>query len=664
MVETYFNQKLSRLRCDNGREYLSTEMKNFCASQGIQFEFTIRYTPQQNGVAERMNRTITERARCMLLNSKVSKSFWTEAVQTAVYLINRSPTEAIKGKVPAELWYGEKPDVQKLRIFGCIAYLRLPKELIGGKFDSRSKKCRMMGYCPNGYRLWCPEEKRIILGHDIIFDETRFVLDGNEDFYRNGQIEHEDKKTISTKHQDEEAEFQEERISRDETRMNINSSEENDSFESANEEEIVQKRSSCSSERKEEQKNKKLRRSTRLKTKPKYYDEYIGIALNAETFVDDVPEDYDDIQRKEDKEYWYKAVQEEITSLLENKTWTLTKLPEGKKAINNKWVFKIKRDQDNNVQRCKARLVVKGCVQRKGFDYMETYAPVAHIITVRTLFSFINQNKLFTRQLDVKNAFLHGIIEEEIYMKKPQGLEKSDGLVCKLNKSLYGLKQAPRAWNARFDSFVKGLNLKRSENDMCLYSRITKRSKLFLLLYVDDIIIAADNKRELKELRDMLMHEFPITDMKNPHYYLGMKIDFRHNGIFLSQKAFMERMLERFNMTECKPAKTPMEAKTKEKEDHEEIKSITETKPYRELIGCLTYLMLYTRPDISAAINYFSRFQNCATESYWIGLKRILRYIKGTLEYGLFLPKKRNIIPLLAYVDADWASDSDRKSVI
>lgn len=263
----------------------------------------------------------------------------------------------------------------------------------------------------------------------------------------------------------------------------------------------------------------------------------------------------------------------------------------------------------------------------------------------------MNYEGLFTRQLDVKNAFLHGRIEDEIYMKRPHGFEEqltNNELVCKLNKSLYGLKQAPRAWNARFDQFVKGLNLKRSETDMCLYTKITKRSKLYVLLYVDDIIMAGNNEQELLDLRDALIQEFPITDLKTPHYFLGMKIEFRTDGIYLSQRAFTERLLERFNMTECKPTKTPMEARVNSTTE-EGVEYIIEVKPYRELVGCLIYLMIYTRPDISTAINYCSRFQNCATESHCNYLKRILRYIKGTLDYGLYFQKKKCSEPLLAY---------------
>lgn len=175
MATAHFNVKVSRFRCDNGREYVSTDIKEFFEERGIQFEFTIRYTPQQNGVAERMNRTITERARCMLLDSKLGKSLWTEAVLSAVYVINRSPTDALNNMVPAEVWYGDKPNLEKLRVFGCLAYLHLPKVLVGGKFESKTKKCFFVGYCTNGYRLWSPDDKKLLFGRDIIFDETKFM---------------------------------------------------------------------------------------------------------------------------------------------------------------------------------------------------------------------------------------------------------------------------------------------------------------------------------------------------------------------------------------------------------------------------------------------------------------------------------------------------------
>jgi len=177
MVTSQFNVKISRFRCDNGREYTSNEMVQYFKERGIRFEYAIRYTQCQDGVAERYNRTLSERARCMMLSWKLPKYLWSEAIYASVYVINRSPTLALQDKVPAEVWSGERQNLKKLRVFGCVAYLRLPKELIGGKFESRSVKCHMLGYCPNGYRLWSVEDKRVIFGHDVVFQENKFTHD-------------------------------------------------------------------------------------------------------------------------------------------------------------------------------------------------------------------------------------------------------------------------------------------------------------------------------------------------------------------------------------------------------------------------------------------------------------------------------------------------------
>ena len=174
MKTAHFNTRISRFRCDNGREYMSAEMREFFYEKGVQFKFTIRYTPQQNGGAERMNRNIIEKALSMILGCKLDKNFWSEAVMTAVYLINRRPTTALEKRIPAALWYDRKPNISKLKVFGCIAFLKIPKEIVGGKFESRSKRCYFIGYCVNGYKLWCPEEKKFFFGHDVIFLENKF----------------------------------------------------------------------------------------------------------------------------------------------------------------------------------------------------------------------------------------------------------------------------------------------------------------------------------------------------------------------------------------------------------------------------------------------------------------------------------------------------------
>jgi len=633
MATAHFNLRMSRFRCDNGREYLSTEMKDYFKKQGIQYELTIRYTPEQNGVAERMNRTILEKGRCMLLGSGLPKYLWTEAVLAAVYVINRTPTNALYNSIPAEKWFGTKQDVSKIKVFGCLAYVRIPTELIEGKFDSRSEKCYMIGYCTNGYRFWNPKREKIITGRDVKFVETNFINSKTLDDY----LEADTRDSAQLKNtQDRGGEIQDEGN--------------NEADEDA---EIIAENSTI-----EDTPDQHPRRSTRVKTKPKYLDDYCAFALNAESFVEDVPRSFEEIHVREDKRKWYKAVKDELQALEENKTWTLMQLPPGRKAIDNKWVFKLKYDEDGNIERYKARLVVKGCAQRKGFDYNETYAPVARLTTVRTMLAVINHKNLSANQLDVKNAFLHGNLQEEIYIKPPEGFTEKEGFVYKLNKALYGLKQAPHEWNIKFHEFMSRLKFSQSAYDKCLYKRKEKDNLAYILLYVDDIIVAAKDQHEINAIKNALMTEFKMKDLGGLKCFLGIKICQTNKGMILSQETYMKNLLQKFDMKDCKAVRTPMETNPVKDLNGE---CIVDVKPYKELVGCLMYAMLTTRPDLSAAINFYSRFQSNATEAQWIGLKRILRYIKGTTNFGLFF-RKNGKVPLIGFADSDWAGDSDRKS--
>lgn len=637
MATAHFNSKISRFRFDNGREYLSNEIKRvFFEEKGIQLELTIRYTPQQNGVAECMNQTIIERARCMLLGSKLAKNFWSEAVLTVVYVINRSFTSALNGEIPASTWYKEKINIKKLRIFGCIAFLRIPKELSSGKFESKTKECYMIDYCPNGYRLWSPEDNKILFGKNITFDETKFdynLADGS--FYQSHEIPE------TTENEENSEDLSHSRIDKkiQDNQMLNNSSSDTEYFDL---EESPQK--------------VPLRRSERMKSRPKHLEDYAVLALNAEAYLDDVPETFEEIKSRSDKEQWNQAIQEEIAALEMNHTWDLVTLPTGKRTIDSKWIFKLKTA--SNGKRYKARLVIKGCSQRRGLDYEETYAPVARLTTVRTLLAIILEENLLVCQMDVKNAFLHGILKEEIYIYEDSGYNCQKDIVCKLRRTLYGLKQAPRTWNETFNQFVKSLGFENSGTDKCLYSYKNDSYKLYLLLYVDDIIIAGNDENEIQKIKSALNSRFHMKELGDLHTFLGINKR-TSDKLFISQEMYAQKLLKLFGMEECKPAKISMETKRPKEEDSEPTEK---SKPYRELIGCLMYLMLTTRPDLSTAVNHFSRFQSNATEAHWKGLKRILRYIPGTTELGL-LYCKGGSDTLVAYSNADWGESADRKSM-
>lgn len=382
-----------------------------------------------------------------------------------------------------------------------------------------------------------------------------------------------------------------------------------------------------------------LRRSNRIKQLPLYLEDYAILALHAETFLEDVPQNFEEIETRTDKDEWLYAVREEMDALIENKTWELTRLPLGKRAIDNKWIFKIKQNEDKSLKTYKARLV-------------------ARLTTLRTLLSIVVEKNLLTCHMDVKNAFLHGEIEEDLYMKIPEGFESKTNLICKLNKSLYGLKQAPRAWNKTIDNYLMTMGFESSQVDRCLYIWKSDHFYIFLVLYVDDIFIAGNNQKKIDHIKDGLRMKFHMKDLGTPRTFLGINIEWTDDELRLSQRYYFEKLLKRFKMEECNPTSTPMEL-TPVSENEEKLGP--EEKPYGELVSCLMYGMIATRPDLSFAVNYFSRYQHEQTEARWKALKRILRYIKGTLNFYLCY-KRSGGESLTCYVDADFGSELDRKS--
>lgn len=676
-VTTFFNMKICRLRCDNGGEYTSSMFQKYCRTKGIQMETTMPYSPQQNGVAERLNRTLLDRGRALLQDSGLPKTMWGEAVLIATYIMNRSPSSAInERKTPFEMWHGTKPQIDKMRVFGSTAYTLIPKEK-RGKLDSRSEKNIMVGYVTNGYKIWNPRKRTMFMSRDVVFDEKKH---------------NKEPVTVSVESEEDEPENMRDGVSELSEYLSAEPGEQKSDPEDETEDEGHGDNNDalpsqlCSGD---DSMEASTRRSGRERTFPGKYKDFgtvfgktTGCALlidsaeevhssevacswNAETYVDDLPTTIAELRKRTDWNHWKAAIESEIESLKKNDTWKLVPKPEGKHLVDCKWVFKVKRDEIGNVNRYKARLVAKGFSQRKGFDFDETYAPVARITTVRTLLAVANKRGYFIHQMDVRTAFLNGVLKEEIYMKQPEGLDSDKpGLVCKLNKALYGLKQAPRSWNEQFDSFIKSIGFSRSKVDTCMYQMNVKGSVVYLLLYVDDIILASDQMYLIEKLKQQLSKRFEMTDMGELKIFLGLKVDRdKSKGTLkISQSKYISNLLERFGMNDCNPIATPLEPnlKLEARKPEEELTK----KPYRELIGCLTYLALASRPDISVAVNFFSRFQSAPTDTHWCHLKRILRYLKGTINLGLMYNRHGEEEPLLGYADADWGSDiQDRRSI-
>lgn len=390
----------------------------------------------------------------------------------------------------------------------------------------------------------------------------------------------------------------------------------------------------------------------------------------AELSETEEPWTYQEAMNGKDIMKWEGATDEEMASHEKNQTWKLIERPEGQKVIGCKWVFKLKPGiQGVEEPRFKARLVAKGYAQVEGIYYNEVFSPVVKHTTIRLMLSIVVENDLELEQLDVKTAFLHGILEERILMEQPEGYSQGNK-VCLLQKSLYGLKQSPRQWNLRFDKFMKAQKFLRSEYDSCVYFKCYEEGKfVYLLLYVDDMLVVAKDMREVERVKLMLSKEFEMKDLGPAKRILGMDIirDRSKGTLILSQEAYIEKVLRDFGVTESRLVQTPIGCHFKLSSTKEEDKAETESRmryiPYSNAVGSLMYAMVGSRPDIAHAVGLVSRFMSSPNTEHWNAVNWILRYLKGSLKCRLTF-KKSDKFEIKGFCDSDYAADLDRRRSI
>lgn len=605
-VEAQINYKVSKLRSDNGGEYMNNDLKSWCKNRGIIIDSTIPYTPQLNGRAERLNRTIMDKARSLLFDSGLDKKFWGEAAYVSTYLINRSPTQSIE-VTPAEKWFNKKPDLSRLQIFGCDAYAKVLGHL--KKLDERSKKYIFIGYGLNGYRLWDNEKKKIVTYRDVVFKKPSKI------------------KTTEIK--------EDPRVA---VEIILEEDQENEELRQEEEEEQVFEEVRPMEE---EQEVLPEQRPIREIRKPVRFNDYVLLT-------------YQEAVQGEDKEKWLQAIEEEKRSLSENDTWIYVdkNIVKDKKVLTSKWVFKVKDDG-----KYKARLVIRGFEQQYGIDFHETFSPVVNMSCLRVLFALAANKEYCMKKFDIKTAFLYGELNEEIFMDVPEGYETKNQ-VCLLKRSLYGLKQAPLSWNKRFTTFLLKKGLKALKTERCVFKNDT--GTIFLAIYVDDGIIVGFNEQEIIDLLSELNKEFQMVACDNPSSFLGIDIFRNREHMVLSQVKYTEKVLKNFCMENSKFVSTPMAENSKFNNEND---ISNQNFPFRELIGSLLYLTNRTRPDISFPVNVCSRNMEKPTDSDIIDGKRILRYLNGTRCAGICYKKDSNCKELLGYCDSDFAGDiGTRKS--
>ena len=350
-------------------------------------------------------------------------------------------------------------------------------------------------------------------------------------------------------------------------------------------------------------------------------------------------------------------MQTEYDALLKNKTWDLVPSSPSQNLIGCKWIFRTKYNPDGSIARHKARLVTKGFHQRPDLDYTESFSPVVKPAIVRIVLSLAIIYGWSLRQIDINNAFLQGSLMEDVFIVQPPGFisQSHPAHVCKLHQALYGLKQAPRAWYNELKSYLLTLGFKNFISDTSLFVLHNTQGLIYLLVYVDDIIITGSNSSFLSTFISQFSSRFPLKDLGNLFYFLSVEVLPHPQGLFLSQHKYLQDLLTRAHMSNAKPVPTPMVM-------HPPLSTQTgaplaNPTEYRALVGSLQYLSL-TRLDISFAVNRLSQYMHKPTEDHWAALKRLLHYLAGTTSHGLLL-RQDSPTTLHAFTDADWAGDKD-----
>lgn len=547
VIEKKTNLKIKTIRTDNGTEYCTKEFDDFCKKEGIQHQLTTVYTPQQNGVAERMNRTLVEKAKCLLFDADMSRRFWAEAINMATFLTNRTVCSS-HDKTPEEVFFGAKVDVSGLKIFGSTAMVQVPKQK-RRKWDKNSEKLVFVGYDNNtkGYRCINRETGKLTISRDVIFienvsDDKIIIIEADA----NDSVRDHEGSAI------EELENPKEVANEDDSSMQI--TEDESSFESIVDESGVSLDDPNITvyEPTENQRNQEPRSPIITRNISKGNPR----PLNFLYFVSiEDPKNVNEMKERKDASQWKLAMDDEMQSHRINGTWTLVDLPNGRKPIKAKWVFKTKKNEDGNIVRHKARLVAKGCSQKYGIDYGETFSPVVRYNSIRFLIAYAVKARLKIHHMDAITAFLQGELDEIIFMEQPEEYEDGTRRVCRLNKAVYGLKQAGRQWNLKLDGALQKFGLKKGKMDPCVYH--SGNLELIVAIYVDDFLLFYRDESKLHEIKEFLNKNFSMKDIGLATNCIGMRINQGNEFIEVDQTNYIYEILERFGMKDCKPTGTP-----------------------------------------------------------------------------------------------------------
>ena len=683
------------IQADNDGVYTSHAWREYCREKGIRLQFSSPYTPQQNGIAERYWRTLNESAESMLQGAGLPKQYWERAYKTANYLQNRIVHTGYK-ETPLELMTGKVPDLTHLRVFGCKGFVHVPKEL-RRKLDAKALEGVHVGYSEQhkAYVTWVPSKHKFVVTRNVQHNEQDFpakhstqrdqtadsrIPDGMETttVRTGGGINpHGHSPDINTPPGDDDPTH----TARGMTLGSLRTHGEEFGAGIARPDPTITQHD-----------GRVLRSNVQAidMANATWHEldevEFAFLTEHVEggdTYEYDhegkTPKSHKEAMQGEDAHHWRAAEQVEYDTLTQNKTWSLQPLPTGRKPVTGKWTYKIKRNKDGSVEKYKARYVARGFTQVWGDSYTETFSPVVRFSAVRLLIAVAAYMGATLWHYDVRGAFLQSdALHEEIYMTQPEGFEQlgpnGDTLYCKLRVPLYGLKQASRQFNKTLDKWLKDQGFTPHPSEPCLYTLIDGDGRLVagIACYVDDLVYLSTDTKQREEFAKRFSERFEITNLGELDWFLGIGITQKDGSISINQPKYVRDILNRFNMTNCKEAQTPMveDSKLKHTGDEGVIQDPHLRSQYRSMVGMLMYLCVATRPDITYAVGVLSRHLDKPTPTLMSAAKRVIRYLKGTMEFGITYYHKDNggnvhgiEDAFYGLADADWAGDlGTRKS--
>jgi len=718
-AENVTGYRLLGMRDDKGGEFSSKELENWCLKHGITRQHTVINRPQQNGVAERANRTAGEGIVSMLQQANMPLSFSGEALSAFVHTRNMAPTSANAGATPYQLFYRKKPDVSHLRAWGCTAYVHVQKNKRTSSLGPHMEKAIFIGY-PQGFKGWKfynPVTKRVIISERADFDERYFPglkkpiseppLTSLLNSPTASHILSTNNPTSSSSPDD--LDLPPLPPAPDSGGDGVSDAPDPSDNKKLPQEPIPDSPSPTISIHSiagpatpppPDTPPLALRRIQRIRRPPQRFRQSPVESSESESepgslnFTDGNNDSEPDANIQE-VEYahcthvanvadgselrtwaqamkspyakeWKAAADEEYAALLRNNTWEIVKLPPGKKPIGSRWVWLIKRRADGTIDRFKARLVAQGFSQKPGLDYVEVFAPTCRMAALRLILAIAAIEDLHIHSIDISNAYLNGDLEEEIYMKQPEGYHAGNpDDVCHLWKGLYGLKQAGRQWNKKLHITLTSMGYQRLQSDYSIYIYVKDGVRLIMPVFVDDITLVSDSQEKIDSTILELQKHFKLRNLGPTTYLLGIQI-IRNRSIHslsLSQHQYIVDILDRFGMADCKPVTTPMEpgiVLTKDMAPSTPEEKADMCKyPYQNAVGALNYLATCTRPDIAYSVSVLARFNSNPGLQHWKAVKHLFRYLQGTKDLKLvYKPDDSNEL-FTSYCDADHAGDKD-----